>query len=212
MNTEINQKISSFLDNDLNSYDEEKLLLKMSKDPELINKLTRYQTVRHVLKQDEFVTVKPGFLDKIKQEIDQEPHFFMPKQKVKKRQFGLWQKTSVAMAACTVLAVILFSQNSELNLENNIAPNVLATSDVSVVPQQVVATKSTTAKSTEAKTQSLELDKVTTQEDVEFQLASDYKKIQHERLKAYLQAHSDNSYAYDNSVNAQPYASVVSQE
>ncbi len=207
MNTEINQKISSFLDNDLNSYDEEKLLLKISKDPELINKLTRYQTVKHVLKQDNFVTVKPDFLDKIKQEIDQEPHFLIPKQKVKKKQFGLWQKTSVAMAACTVLAVVLVSQNSELNFENNIAPDVIATSDVSVVPKQVVV-----AKPIQAKTRSIELDKVTTQKDVGFQLASDYKKIQHERLKAYLQAHSDNSYAYDNSANIQPFASVVSQD
>jgi negative regulator of sigma E activity len=208
MNTEINQKISSFLDNDLNSYDEEKLLLKISKDPELINKLTRYQTVKHVLKQDNLVTVKPDFLEKIKQEIDQEPHFLLPKQKVKKRQFGLWQKTSVAMAACTVLAVVLVSQNSELNFESNIASDVLATSDVSVVPQQVVV-----AKPIQAKTRSLELDKATTQEDeVEYQLASDYKKIQHERLKAYLQAHSDNSYTYDNSVNIQPFASVVSQD
>lgn len=207
MNTEINQKISSFLDNDLNSSDEEKLLLKISKDPELINKLTRYQTVKHVLKHDNLVTVKSDFLEKIQQEIDQEPHFLIPKQIVKKRQFGLWQKTSVAMAACTVLAVVLVSQNSELNFENNIAADVLATSNVSVVPKQVVV-----AKPIQAKTRSLELDKVTTQEDVEFQLASDYKKIQHERLKAYLQAHSDNSYAYDNSANIQPFASVVSQD
>jgi len=209
MNTEINQKISSFLDNDLNSYDEEKLLLKISKDPELINKLARYQTVKHVLKQDNFATVKPGFLDNIKQKIDQEPHFLLPKQKVKKRQFGLWQKTSVAMAACTVLAVVLVSQNSELNRENNIVPDALATSGFSsVVSQQVVV-----AKPIQAKTQKLDLDKTTILGDeVEYQLASDYKKIQHERLKVYLQAHSDNSYAYEDSVNIQPFASVVSQD
>ncbi len=213
MKKEIHQKISSYLDNDLDSYEEETLLLKISKDSELINKLTRYQAVKHVLKQDSFINVKAGFLDKIKQEIDHEPHFLIPKQKVKKRQFGLWQKTSVAMVASAVIAVVLVPKNIELN-QDNIVPAILASPNVSEVTQQLVKAK---PERTHNKEQEIELVKAKIQEsdqenDVENQLASDFKRIQHERLKAYLQAHSDNSYAYDDSVNFQPFASVVSQE
>lgn len=198
MNTEINQKISSFLDGELDSFEEEKLLLKISKDSQLINKLNRYQTVNHSLKHDDLVIVNDGFLDKIKQEIEQEPHFFLPKQKNKKRQLGFWQKTSVAIAASTVIAAVLVSQKIELP-SNILQPNG------SLIAQQLIEP---------VKPKPVVIVKV--QENVvESELAKGLKELQqglqHERLKTYLQAHSDNLYTYD-SLNFQPYARVVSQD
>ena len=198
MNTEINQKISSFLDDELNSFEEEKLLLKISKDSQLINKLNRYQSVNHLLKNDDLIIVNEGFLDKIKQEIEQEPHYFLPKQKDKKRQLSFLQKTSVAIAASTVIATVLVSQKIEL-------PSDAVQPNNSFVAQQLV--------------KPVEPEPVviaeTQKNEVESELASNLKELQqglqHERLKTYLQAHSDNLYTYD-SLNFQPYARVVSQD
>lgn len=198
MNTEINQKISSFLDGELDSFEEGKLLLKISKDPRLINKLNRYQTVNHSLKNDDLVIVNDGFLDKIKQEIEQEPHFFLPKQKNKKRPFGFWQKTSVAVAASAVIAVVLVSQKIEL------PSNILQPNDP-LIAQQLIEP---------VKPKPVVIVKVH-KNVVESELAKGLKELQqglqHERLKTYLQAHSDNLYTYD-SLNFQPYARVVSQD
>lgn len=111
MNTEINKKISQLLDNELHYTEQERVLKKIRQQPELNNKMSRYQVVSQVFRSDDFVIVKESFLDKINQELKQEPHYFLPQQAVKKRSMSVWQKTSTAVAASVaIVAVVVFQQ------------------------------------------------------------------------------------------------------
>ena len=112
MNTQINKKISQFLDDELHHTEEENLLATIRRQPELKNKMNRYQAVSHVLKTDGFVMVEESFLDKINQQIKQEPHHFLPQQTVKKSAGYFWQKTSLALAASVACVAIIVSQQA----------------------------------------------------------------------------------------------------
>ncbi|MCK5831279.1 MAG: hypothetical protein KAH20_13375 [Methylococcales bacterium] len=198
MKTEINQKISSLIDGELSSSEEEKLLLKISKDPKLINKLNRYQTVNHSFKNNSLVIVNKGFLDKVKEEIEQEPHFFLPNQKSKERKVSSLQMTSIAIAASTVIATVLISQNPEL------PSNTVQPTDPFIAQQFVKPKKANAVVTAEIQTDIAESELTKGLKELQ-------QGLQHERLKAYLQAHTDNLYTYD-SLNFQPYARVVSQD
>lgn len=200
MNTETNKKISSFLDSELDSSEEENLLLEIKKDPRLINKLNRYQSVNHALKNDSFLIVDKNFLDGVKKWVDQEPHYLLPKQKVKsleKRQFSSWQKASVAIAASAVMAVILVSQKNNLN-------NTGTLQDSSFVAQKTIKADPIIANTQEEKVQIVGIGK-------EKQVQEQDEIQQHERLKAYLHAQDDDLPVYD-PLNFQPYARVASQD
>jgi len=115
MNTEINQKISQLLDSELHPAEEESLLRKISQQAELKNKLNRYQAVSQALKTQEFVMAKDGFLEKINEEIQQEPSFFLPQQKIHKKPVHLWQKTSIAIAASVAIIAVIITQKIDLS-------------------------------------------------------------------------------------------------
>lgn len=176
MNTEINKKISQFLDNELHHTEEENLLTKIRRQPELKNKMNRYQAVSHVLKTDDFVMVEESFLDKINQQLKQEAHHFLPQKTVRKSSGYIWQKTSLALAASVVCVAIIVSQQAAIQD---------AESQNEVI---VTAQKQPTEKPS--------------------QTVNEAQPSQHERFKAYLQAHSDDLYTHG-SINYQPYARVA---
>jgi len=173
MNTEINEKISQMLDDELHYSEQESVLVKIRQQPELNNKMNRYQAISHVFKTDDFVLAKENFLDKINQELKQEPHYFLPQKAVKKRSISVWQKSSVAVAASVVVvAVMVFQQTDLQNIEfQQNAVIVAQKKPVEVIPQAV-------------------------------------NDSQHERFKAYLQAHSNDLYTHG-SLSYQPYARVA---
>ena len=173
MNTEINKKISQMLDDDLHYTEQESVLMKIKQDTELHNKMSRYQAVSHVFKTDDFVMVKESFLDKINQELKQDPHYFLPQQVVKSSSMSRWQKSSAAIAASVVIVAVMISQKTDLQnteFQQN-AVTVAQKQPVETLPQAVNDT-------------------------------------QHERFKAYLQAHSNDLYTHG-SLSYQPYARVA---
>ena len=188
MKTEINQKISQFLDDELHHVEEERVLLKISKDPELLKKMNRYKMVSHALKTDTVVKVKDDFLSQINQQLEDEPHYLLPKpnnkKKYKNRSVMGWKNASIAVAASVAIASVLVSQ--KLNFQESPQPSaVLAVAET--VSEQQMAEVSVITKD---------------------QQANEYAAMQHERLKAYLQAHSGDLYTHG-SVAVHPYARVA---
>ena len=81
MNEELNQKISQFLDNELDHDEALSLLQKMQSRSELINTKNRYEAISHALKTDVFLAVDPDFSAKISEAIQQEPTYLLPRYK-----------------------------------------------------------------------------------------------------------------------------------
>ncbi len=161
------------LDDDLHYTEQESVLMKIKQDPELNNKMSRYQAVSHVFKTDDFVMVKENFLETINQELKQDPHYFLPQQSVKISSIGRWQKTSAAIAASVVIVAVMVSQ------QTNIQKTEFQQKVVTVAQKQPVEA-----------------------------LPEAVNDSQHERFKAYLQAHSNDLYTHG-SLSYQPYARVA---
>ncbi len=170
---EVHQKISQFLDDELHHTELDSLLLKIKQQPQLKNKMNRYQTIRHLLKVEDVLIANDNFVDNISQAINQQPHHFLPQQAVKKRSFGFWPKTSLALAAS--VAIIAVSVSRYTNVPDMQAPQIIAQNKAIEAPVKT---------------------------------ASVSRNIQHERFKAYLQAHTDDLYLHG-SLNYQPLAQVA---
>jgi negative regulator of sigma E activity len=183
MNKENYQKISQFLDAELHHKDLDILLQEIKLNPEIKKTITRYQIASHVMSAEESVVVaNKGFLDQINQQLKQEPHYLLPKHKAKKRRLGVWQKTSMALAASVAVVAVLVSQ--QVSLQHAEAPQ----------KEAIIFAKKPAAKI------NIKIDR---EESLNPQLS------QHERLKAYLQAHNDGMFTYDSSTS-HPYGQVAS--
>jgi len=176
MNKEINQKISQFLDDELDHAELDNFLHNIKKQPDLKSKINRYQAVTQVLKMDQAVLADGGFLEGINQQLKDEPHYFLPQQRAEKRTPKFWQKTSLAIAASATFVAIILAQQSGVQ---------------SIDPIQQIA----------------EVHKQVVERPVQVAKASE--PTQHERLKAYLQAHNDDLYTHGSS-NIHPFARVAS--
>jgi len=181
MNKDINQLISQFLDDELDHSELDSLLLEIKKQPELKKKISRYQVQFQVLKTDHAVNVNTDFLDKINQQIKQEPHYLLPQKLDSKKSLNFWQKTSLAVAASVMCVAVIMSQQNAIQINHQ--------------PQQIAAVD------TQIDTQTVE------------QLAQKDETVrkpsQHERLKAYLQAHNDDLYTHG-SLNIHPMVQTAS--
>ncbi len=183
MNKENYQKISQFLDAELHHKDLDILLQEIKLNPEIKKTITRYQIASHVMSAEESVVVaNESFLDNINQQLKQEPHYLLPKHKAKKSHLSVWQKTSMALAASVAVVAVLVPQ--QVNLQHAEAPQKNAI----IFAQKPAA---------EVKVQ------IDREEPLNPQLS------QHERFKAYLQAHNDDMFTYDSS-NSHPYGQVAS--
>jgi sigma-E factor negative regulatory protein RseA len=105
MHNDINEKISQFLDNEIASDEAMSLLQEMRLDSKLKNKLLRYEAIGHALKTDAFLAPKPDFLDRIQQEIAQEPSYLLPQ--VKTAKFKPQHKVLALVASAAAVAVML---------------------------------------------------------------------------------------------------------
>ena len=102
MPEDLNQKISQFLDNELDHVQALNLLKKMQLQPELQNKLNHYEAISHAIKTDVFLLTKADFSTKIHQQIQQEPVYLLPQYKPVKRN----QKLLALAASAAIVAVI----------------------------------------------------------------------------------------------------------
>ncbi len=117
MQEQLNEKLSQFIDDELDS-EQALLLLKAVQDDELLkDKLRRYQIASQVLKSNEYSQVSSDFADKIHEQIRQEPIYFMPR----KKPMLNWQKAALAIAASIALAVVWVSSKVDKQMSSPFA-------------------------------------------------------------------------------------------
>lgn len=102
MPEDLNQKISQFLDNELDHINALSLLQKIQSQSELQDKLTRYEAISHAMKTDVFLLTKPDLMTKIHQQIQQEPHYLLPQHRSLKSN----HKQIAVAASLAIFAVI----------------------------------------------------------------------------------------------------------
>jgi len=112
MSEDLNQKISQFLDNELNHIEALKLFKKIQSQPELQDKLNRYEVISHAMKTDTFLLTKNDFLKNIRQQIQQEPVYLLPQHKSFKRSHK-----QIAVAASIVIVAVIAGHS--LNDQNS---------------------------------------------------------------------------------------------
>jgi len=103
MPEDLNQKISQFLDNELDHVQALNLLKKMQLQSELQNKLSRYEAISHAIKADVFLLIESDLSIKIRQQILKEPVYFLPQHKSFKRRS---HKQLAVAASIAIVAVI----------------------------------------------------------------------------------------------------------
>ncbi|MCX7098729.1 MAG: sigma-E factor negative regulatory protein [Methylococcales bacterium] len=103
MPEELKQKISQFLDDELDQAQTLGLLKKIQSEPELQEQFKRYEAVSHALKTEVFLLAKTDFSTRIRQQIQQEPTYLLPQRKIVSRgHIQLAVAASIAVVALLV--------------------------------------------------------------------------------------------------------------
>lgn len=188
MNEELNQKISQFLDNELDHDEALSLLQKMQSRSELINAKNRYEAISHALKTDVFLSVDPDFSAKISEAIQREPAYLLPRYKKPVRRAS---PKLLALAASVAVVAVLATQSM-----NNPAEHVKTSSILQLaqrpLAEQPVAKQSPTKQSSQSV--------VNSNKTEPYPLNA--------RINDYLQAH-DNSVYTHGEVSPEPMTRVT---
>jgi len=182
MPEDLNQKISQFLDNELDHVQTLSLLNKMQLQPELQDELNRYEAISHAMKTDVFLLTKADFSTKIRQQIQKEPVYLLPQHKPLKRS----HKQIAVAASIAIIAVVAGRGMNGMNGMNGMAPHSKVTSTVQVVQHQRPE-KSTNPVAHASQAEQYPLNK---------------------RINDYLQAHNSSVYT-NGEANFQPFARVT---
>lgn len=105
MHEKLNKQISEFLDDDLDQHEALSLLKKIKADPDLKNKLYRFELISHALKNEVYIVPDPDFSAKVSEAIRREPVYLLPQSKKSKHT----RKILAAAASFAVLAIIVGS-------------------------------------------------------------------------------------------------------
>lgn len=116
MPEDFNQKISQFLDNELDDVHALSLLKKMQMQPELQDKLNRYEAISHAMKTDVFLLTRADFSTEIRQKVQQEPLYLLPQRKTFKRSHK-----QIALAA-SIAIVAVIAGRSMINMDQHSKP------------------------------------------------------------------------------------------
>lgn len=114
MQEQLNEKLSQLIDDELDSQQALSLLQTLQNDGLLKDKLRRYQIASQVMKTGEYSHVTSDFVDKIHEQIRQEPTYFLPQ----KKSAVNWQKAALAIAASVALAVVWVSSKVDKQMHN----------------------------------------------------------------------------------------------
>lgn len=121
------EKLSLLVDDQLDDAPALSLLKSVQRDKELQAKLRRYALISQALKSEQTSVASLDFVENVKQQIKQEPIYFLPQQKPKDN----FKKASLAVAASMVLAVVwvsagkLQNQAQPYTTVNNVAQQTL---------------------------------------------------------------------------------------
>lgn len=114
MHEQLNEKLSQFIDDELDAQQSLRLLHSVSEDEGLKDKLRRYQIASQVMKSNEYSLVSKDFADKIHAQIRQEPTYLLPR----KKPVVTWQKATLAIAASIALAVVWVTSKLDQQMQN----------------------------------------------------------------------------------------------
>jgi sigma-E factor negative regulatory protein RseA len=120
MSEDLNQKISQFLDNELNHIEALNLLHKIQSQPELQDKLNRYEVISHAIKTDAFLLTKDDFSKNIRQQIQQEPVYLLPQHKSFKPSHK-----QIAVAASIVIVAVIAGRSLNDQSSNSRSASIL---------------------------------------------------------------------------------------
>jgi sigma-E factor negative regulatory protein RseA len=120
MSEDLNQKISQFLDNELNHIEALNLLHKIQSQPELQDKLNRYEAISHAIKTDAFLLTKDDFSKNIRQQIQQEPVYLLPQHKSFKPSHK-----QIAVAASIVIVAVIAGRSLNDHSSNSKSASIL---------------------------------------------------------------------------------------
>lgn len=114
MHEHTNEKISQFLDNELNANESMTLMQQMLLDKDLKNRLLRYEAIGQALKTESFIMPRADFLDRIHQELEHEPVYLLPQRK-QPLTIKPQHKMLALVASATLIAVILPKDVTTIN-------------------------------------------------------------------------------------------------
>jgi sigma-E factor negative regulatory protein RseA len=140
MHEDLNQKISQFLDNELDQDEALSILQKMQLQPDLKNKMIRYEAISHALKTDMFLCPGPDFSTKISQQILHEPFYLLPKNHpITEHQPIKRSNKMLALAASVAVVAIIAAQGVNQSEDNKFKTS----STIQLAQQPVVEPSST---------------------------------------------------------------------
>jgi sigma-E factor negative regulatory protein RseA len=181
MHNEANQKISMFIDEELEYRESVELLKKIKLDDAVKAKMRRYQIISHVIKTEEYIPLSADFTDKISAQIQQEPVYLLP---VTSQPQSNQRKKMYAIAASTIAAVVLVGK--AINDQSSTTYPASASSST-VAPQQLAA---------------IPVNKP------ELKVHANNRQPANARFNDYLRAHNGSIYT-SGEVSIQPYARVA---
>jgi sigma-E factor negative regulatory protein RseA len=182
MYEDLNQKISQFLDKELDYNEALSLLKKIQAHPEVKNKLNRYEAISSAIKSETFLTARPDFSERIRQEIQNEPAYLLPGRKMppQHKQLKRHHKILAVAASLAVVAVIT------TRTINNPPDKIKSASIIEVAQQQLPEQPS---------------------EPVSYKNEAEPSPI-NSQINDYLQAHNSSVYT-NGQANFQPYTRVT---
>ncbi|NOQ36275.1 MAG: hypothetical protein GQ569_10320 [Methylococcaceae bacterium] len=187
MDEDVNQKISRFVDNEMNADEAFELIKKVQLKAELKDKVTRYQVVSQALSTERVLPVKTDFLAGIQQGIANEPSYLLP---VKSRPKASRQAIVAIAASIALVAVLATRMDYEKPSAEKL--NTLSASAAPVIKKQTVVEK-----------------KPRTKVALYKPFKPSQEVNQNNRFNDYLQAH--NASLYTNGVATfQPHVQTVS--
>ncbi|GAB4271373.1 MAG: hypothetical protein Kow0065_20990 [Methylomicrobium sp.] len=178
----LNQQISQFLDDDLSYQESLSLLDAMKMQPDLLQKLHRYNTISHALKSDAVVSISPDFTERVRQSLQAEPVYLMPRRKPSVKRYA-----AASALAASVAIVAIMTMRSPDSLKP-LQPPIAQSNPITLAAAPNISEPKPTVASQESE-----------------------QKIKRTRFIEYLRAHNSSRYI-DGSMAMQPYARIVSYQ
>ncbi len=106
MNEELNLKLSLYIDNELEANEVTAFKKELLQNPELQAGLKRYQLIGRAIKYSPTIVTNASFLESIKDQLEQEPSYFLPQHKTKQKHF---KQLAVVASFLTVAIISAYS-------------------------------------------------------------------------------------------------------
>jgi negative regulator of sigma E activity len=106
MTEHLNQKLSQFLDNELDPVEALSLLKNLHNSPGLQDKYNRYQTIGQVIKANKVSVANTDFITQINKQLQHEPVYLLPIKTAPKKLYK-----QMAIAASIVMIAVITSYN-----------------------------------------------------------------------------------------------------